>query len=83
MTSPSVYLEAADEVVSRQQLVEDELKRVVPAGLVQSEHVERPPVDVLRDMRMLKAVCVCRLVQVVAPHLDVCNTFSTDMTEGG
>lgn len=47
-TSLRFYLEPADEVVSREQLVEYELKGVVSAGLVESKHIKGPLVNVLR-----------------------------------
>lgn len=43
-----LYLESANEVVSCQQLVEYEFEWVIPAGLIQSEHVKRPRVHMLR-----------------------------------
>lgn len=46
-TSLRFYLEPADEVVSRKQLVEYELQGMVSAGLVESKHVEGPFVNVL------------------------------------
>lgn len=45
------YLEAANEVVSGEQLVEYEFEGVIPAGLVQGEHIKRPLVNILRAER--------------------------------
>lgn len=42
-----LHLEAGDEIVSGEELVEDEFERVVAARLIQSEHVKRPPINVL------------------------------------
>ena len=42
-----VYLEAVDEVVSGEQLVEDELQSVLAACIVQGKHVEGPRVHML------------------------------------
>lgn len=65
-TSLRFYLEPADEVVSCEQLVEDELKGVVSAGLIKSKHVKGPLVDILRvwgenmsDMQIRFLIHVC------------------------
>lgn len=42
------HLEAVNQVVSGQQLVEDKLERVISAGVIQSEHVKGPRVHVLQ-----------------------------------
>ncbi len=42
------HLEAADEVVSGEELVKDELERVVTARLVQSKYIKRPLIHILR-----------------------------------
>lgn len=44
---PRLYLETTNEVVSCEQLVEYEFERMITAGLVQSEHVKRPFVNIL------------------------------------
>lgn len=88
--SSRFYLEPADEVVSREQLVKYELQGVVSAGLVESKHVEGPPVDVLRerggggggDERHANKVLSSHPFLFFHKDTHV-NTLSTDMTEGG
>lgn len=82
------YLEAANEVVSGEQLVEYEFEGVIPAGLVQSKHIKRPLVDVLRaeGRIQINARTRAHTVLSVLLHGHACgsvNTLSTDMTVGG
>lgn len=42
------HLEAADEVVSSEELVKDEFECVVTARLVQSKYIKRPLIHILR-----------------------------------
>lgn len=42
------HLEAADEVVSGEELVKDEFESVVTARLVQSKYIKRPLIHILR-----------------------------------